>query len=83
MKLEMSQRFRQLLLRQKLHGLPVVGASANVSDVSNSSETSTSAGKRNAVICATEFLTTETARSAWPLAASVPNVLATQVVPLR
>ena len=34
------------------------------------SDTSTSAGKRNAVICATEFLTTEIARSASPLRAS-------------
>ena len=36
----------------------------------NSSETSTSAGHRNAATCATEFLTTEMARSASPLAAS-------------
>src|SRR5919202_2075213 len=46
------------------------GASANVSDVAKSSDTSTSAGKRNAAICATEFLTTEIARSFWPLFAS-------------
>ena len=35
-----------------------------------SSETSTSAGYRNAATCATEFLTTEIARSYWPLRAS-------------
>ena len=41
-----------------------------MSGVAKSSETSTSAGKRNAVICATEFFTTEIARSAWPFSAS-------------
>ena len=54
------------------------GASANVSGVAKSSDTSTSAGKRNAVICATEFLTTEIARSASPFNASAtPAVFST------
>ena len=38
---------------------------------SNASESSTSAGKRNAAICATEFFTTEIARSDLPFAARV------------
>ena len=39
------------------------GSSLKVSRVSKKSDVRTSAGKRNAAICATEFLTTEIARS--------------------
>ena len=49
--------------------------------VVNSSETSTSAGKRNAVIWATEFLTTEIARSASPFSASTTPVVFSTALP--
>ena len=47
------------------------GPTTNVSRSSNASERRTSAGNRKTAICATEFFTTETARSAFPFAASV------------
>src|SRR6478672_7750370 len=42
------------------------GASENVSVVVSANDTSTRTGNRNAAICATEFLTTEIARSERP-----------------
>src|ERR1700691_1768504 len=54
------------------------GASANVSVVASAKETRTSSGNRNAAICATEFLTTEIARSERPFQASTrPAVFST------
>ena len=54
------------------------GASANVSVVDSAKEMSTSSGNRNAAICATEFLTTEIARSERPFQASTsPAVFST------
>src|SRR5919205_1137160 len=61
-------------LRKKGMSKSRAAAIANTSNASskggNKSDTSTRAGKRNAAICATEFLTTEMARSLCPLAAS-------------
>src|SRR5437588_9675165 len=57
------------------------GASANVSVVAVSSDTSTSTGYRNAAICATEFLTTEIASSERPLAASTTPVTFSTALP--
>src|SRR2546421_1878013 len=57
------------------------GASAKVRCVVNISDTSTSAGNRNAATWAAEFFTTEIARSLCPLAASTTPVTFSTALP--